>query len=205
MEPVSKSAPNGIAWELPDLEHVRIIRKQVGWTQLKLARESGLSQSFINKIERNEADPGYRTAKKIFQTLNTALANQESRDINNRTAKDIMVGNVEYVSSDQTVEIARQLMVKNNFSQLPVIDNGIVKGSITDKSLMSLENIERNKGDVVVREIMDKRFPVVDQDTRVETVRSLLEEYSAVLVDKGSGNEYGIITKHDFIKSMGLT
>src|SRR2546428_829210 len=44
-------------------------------------------------------------------------------------------------------------------------------------------------------------FPVVDPDTKLETLRHLLDEYHAVLVDKGN-KDYGIVTKHDLLKAM---
>ena len=183
--------------ELPDLAEIRVIRKQLGWTQRELAKATRLSQSFVNKIERNEADPGYRTAKGICQVLQQALTKKKRHGVS-KTAQDIMTMNVEYVNSNQTVEEARKLMIKNDFSQLPVIDNGIVKGSITDRLLVRLGESDRVSR---IREIMERRFPVVDPDTKLETLRHLLDEYHAVLVDKGN-KDYGIVTKHDLLKAM---
>jgi predicted transcriptional regulator len=48
---------------------------------------------------------------------------------------------------------------------------------------------------------MERRFPVVDPDTKLDTLRHLLDEYHAVLVDKGN-EEYGIVTRHDLLKAM---
>jgi predicted transcriptional regulator len=50
--------------DLSDLAAIRVIRSQLGWAQHGLARATDLSQSFINKIERNETDPGYRAGKR---------------------------------------------------------------------------------------------------------------------------------------------
>ena len=183
--------------DLPDLAEIRIIRKELGWTQHGLARATGLSQSFINKIERNDADPGYRMAKKIFQTLQHGLAGKK-RPVENKTAQDIMAMIVEYVTSNQTVDDARKMMIRNDFSQLPVIDNGMVKGSITDRLLIGHADSDIT---TKVRDIMERRFPVVDTDTKLETLRHLLSEYHAVLVNKGS-KEYGIVTKHDLLKAI---
>ena len=194
--------------ELPDLAQIRILRLRLGWTQRKLAQEAAISQSFVNKVERNEADPAYKTVKAIFHVLTEALLAKTKNNGRRKTARDIMAPHVEFVSSSQTVEEARRLMIKKDFSQLPVIDNGINKGSITDKLLISLDG-ESDRLRTII-DLMDKRFPVVDPDTKFETLRYLLDEYSAVLVDKGRNSvgdkykekEYGIITKHDLIKSM---
>jgi len=188
---------------LPDLAEIRIIRnRQLGWTQRQLAQAAGLSQSFINKIERNEADPGYRTAKRIFETLSDASAKKKRMNqspIRNITAVDIMAGNVKYVTSSQTIEEVKKIMIKNDYSQLPVIDNGIVKGSITDKLLVRQK--EASAKGTKVKDIMERRFPVVDPDTKIETLRHLLEDYHAVLIDKGN-REHGIVTRHDLLMAM---
>jgi predicted transcriptional regulator len=187
--------------ELPDLLEIKLMRDRLGWTQKKLAQACGVSQSYINKIERSEADPGYRKAKEIFRVLGEALAGQQN-PARKKTARDIMTRHAGYISSNQTVEEARRMMLKNDYSQLPVIDNGIVKGSITDRRLMSLlsntdDDVRPNQR---VSEVMDRKFPVADLDTKLETLRHLLEEYPAVLVNKGS-KEFGIVTKHDLLKA----
>src|SRR5437870_13546294 len=77
------------------------------------------------------------TTKGIFQVLQEAITKKKRHGLS-KTAQDIMTMNAEYVNSNQTVEEARKLIIKNDFSQLPVIDNGIVKGSITDRLLVRL-------------------------------------------------------------------
>ena len=180
----------------PDLAEIRLVRQKLGWTQRKLAQSTGLSQSYINKIERNESDPGYRTAKQIFKVL--AEATKKERNQDKKTASDFMTALVESVSSSTKLAKAIDIMLKNDYSQLPVIDNGIVKGSITDRLLVSLDNssMEGKVGD-----IMAKGFPIVDSDARIEVLQRLLEEYPAVLVNTGDKN-YGIVTKHDLIKAL---
>jgi predicted transcriptional regulator len=57
-----------------------------------------------------------------------------------------------------------------------VIDNGIIKRSITDEALMSLDIVDGGRSDsrcLKIRDVMDKRFPVVDPDTKIETLRYL--------------------------------
>ena len=186
--------------ELPDLLEIKLMRDRLGWTQKKLAQACGVSQSYINKIERSEADPGYRKAKEIFRVLCEALANEQD-PTKKKTARDIMTRHAGHISSNQTVEEARRIMLKNDYSQLPVIDNGIVKGSITDRRLISLlNNTDKARPNQKVSEVMDRKFPVADLDTKLETLRHLLEEYPAVLVNKGN-KEFGIVTKHDLLNA----
>ena len=178
--------------QLPDLVEIRILREKLGWTQRKLGQRCGLSQSYINKIERNESNPSYKTVKRIFEVLTDG---SKRRGEDSKTAGDIMVGYLQYVSTTDTIEYARRLMAKNDYSQLPVIDSGILKGSITDKIILAIDERGLKVGDV-----MGKKFPLVDIDTSLGTVRHILEDYSAVLVDRGS-RQYGIITKQNLLRA----
>jgi predicted transcriptional regulator len=155
---------------------------------------SGLSQSYINKLERGEANPGYKLVKNMFDMMRR----QELKGgIDKRTAGDLMVGNAVFVSTATTVEQARKLMIRHDYSQLPVIESGIIKGSITDRTVVSLDQSKRGS---TVGEIMEAKFPVVSPETKLETVKHMLADVPAVLVDKGD-RQYGIITKHTLLRA----
>jgi predicted transcriptional regulator len=110
-----------------------------------------------------------------------------------------MLGNVVYVSTATKVEEARKIMIRHDFSQLPVIDNGIIKGSITDRTMVNIDP-SQSKG-LKVGEVMEAKFPVVSPETKLETVKHMLADVQAVLVDKGDRQQYGIITKHTLLKA----
>lgn len=180
--------------QLPDLNEVRIWRVRLGWSQQKLGRMCGLSQSYINKLERGEANPGYKIVKHIFEVMKQHyLKSKEEK----KTAADLMLGSVAYVTTSDTIEEARKIMIKHDYSQLPVIDNGIVKGSITDRKLIALDPAQKGSK---ISSVMEARFPVVSLDTKLDTVRHILADAQAVLVDKGD-KQYGIITKHTLLKA----
>jgi predicted transcriptional regulator len=184
---------------LPDIEEVKIIRERLGMTQRKLARACDISQSFINKIERNEANPGYKTVKIIFEALNEgANRNYNQSKDSSKAAKDVMVNSVENVSTKDSVEDARKKMLKYGYSQLAVIDSEIVKGSITDRLIISLKK-EKEEG-AKVGQVMGKKFPIVSPETKLETISHILGEHPAVLVDRGE-KQYSIVTKHDLLKA----
>lgn len=180
--------------DLPDLNEIRIWRTKLGWSQQKLGRMCGISQSYVNKLERGEANPGYKVVKIIFETIEQ---HHLKGNLEKRTASDLLLGNVAYVSTHSKVEEARRLMIKNDYSQLPVIDNGTVKGSITDKKLITIEPSQR---EIKIGKVMEPKFPIISPDTKLETVKHMLADVPAVLVDKGE-RQYGIITKHDLLKA----
>jgi predicted transcriptional regulator len=47
---------------------------------------------------------------------------------------------------------------------------------------------------------MEPKFPIVSADTKLETIRHMLADFQAVLIDKGYG-QYGIITKNKLLKA----
>lgn len=179
---------------LPDLNEIRIWRAKLGWSQQKLGRMCGISQSYVNKLERGEANPGYKVVKIIFETIEQ---HHLKGNMEKRTASDLMLGNVAYVSTHSTVEEARRLMIKNDYSQLPVIDNGTVKGSITDRKLITIDPSQK---EIKIGKVMEPKFPIISPDTKLETVKHILADVPAVLVDKGE-RQYGIITKHTLLKA----
>ena len=101
---------------LPSLEEIKKRRKVLGLTQTQLAKEAGVSQSLIAKLEVGKLEPTYTNAKKIFFVLDK-LENKSSKK-----AKDIMSNKIIKIESKDQVRNAIKLMKKNNISQLPVFD-----------------------------------------------------------------------------------
>ena len=48
-----------------DITHLKKIRKQLDLTQYAFAKEAGISQSMVAKIESGKLDPTYSYIKKI--------------------------------------------------------------------------------------------------------------------------------------------
>ncbi len=65
-------APEGTKDLMPQVL-VRMIREQIGMTQVQLARRCGMSQSNVADIERGKVDVQVGTLQKIFQALSCRL------------------------------------------------------------------------------------------------------------------------------------
>ncbi len=103
------------------------------------------------------------------------------------------------VSSETSIRDALKIMNQNNVSQLPVVDTGESTGSIEEGQLMAklFENQERIDG--LVREVMEKPFPMLSVYDRLEKAKALFaKKYPAILVEQ-NGEIRGIITKSDII------
>ncbi|MCD6421167.1 MAG: CBS domain-containing protein, partial [Thaumarchaeota archaeon] len=83
-------------------------------------------------------------------------------------------------------------------SQLPVLSGGRVVGSISEatiaRRLEEIKSLETRVG-----EIMDEAFPTIPEDSSIDLVRRLLQEYPAILLQK-NGRITGIVTKADLFK-----
>lgn len=182
---------------IPTPEELKRLRLQAGLTQKELAERAGVSQSLIARIESGSVDPRISTLRRII----SAIPFRERF----KTASQIMCSPVIYVTPDDTIRKAVDLMEKHGISQLPVIDGDTVVGSVKENSLIREVSRSRDPYEIFdkkVREIMDEAFPMVSPSTSIiEILSSFLYAKPAVLV-VDRGKVQGIITKIDIIKAM---
>lgn len=114
-------------------------------------------------------------------------------------AKERTIPGVITIDIAATVREAADMMRQYNVSQLPVLDTGILVGSLREEVLMKalLEN-PKMYSDYVAK-VMEKPFPIVEPGADLEQVYKLLIRGSpAVVVGKENRLE-GIITRIDVI------
>jgi predicted transcriptional regulator len=172
------------------LKDIKQARVRAGITQAELAKEAGVSQSVIAKIESGRVDPSYTIAQKILSAL------EQRRMSNSPKALDVMHTSVVSVKSSVKVSDAVKLMKKHSISQLPVQDERIM-GIVTESTIMShLNELKSSVGD-----IMEATPPIVPPSADLTVVSSLLQHYPIVLVVE-KGVLVGIITKSDVIAAL---
>ncbi|MGC8564828.1 MAG: CBS domain-containing protein [Thermoplasmata archaeon] len=186
---------------LPSVREIKNLRKKAGLTQKELANLTGLSQSYIARLERGDLNPTYENVKKIFSILENEITKVEGTTLK---ANDIMSKNVISVQTTDTLEKVMKLLLDYGFSQLPVIDNGVLVGSITDSRIG--QNIANGKAisdlkKMFVLDVMEEPFPQISESTPIKVVSYLLKQYQALLV-VNKGKITGIITKSDLLKSL---
>ncbi len=178
---------------MEDLSTIRIRRKQLGITQKQLAKKAGVSQSLIAKIERGKIDPRYSFVVAIFNALNE-LETQQMISVKKKMRRGVIT-----VAPKDSIDKALMLMKQHGISQLPVKEKDIVVGSLSEEALFT-QLIEH--GDDVKKkrccDVMEPPFPIVDENTPLDTVKHLLKTQKAVLIIK-KGKLVGIITKSDVI------
>lgn len=106
------------------------------------------------------------------------------------------------VGPDATLTEAISLMQESDISQLPVIENGKIIGSLTETKVLSTLVSNPSLRGHNVREFIGKPFPVVNEKMSVENLYKMLDsETSAVIVQRGD-NSFEIITKSDLILAI---
>jgi predicted transcriptional regulator len=179
--------------ELPTPEGIKKKRIKLGLTQSELALRASVSQPLIARIESGDVDPRLSTIKSIV----TALEEMEKSRV---TAKDLMTFPVISLPPEETIDQAVKLMDKHGFSQLPVLENGVPIGSISESALVQAMG-SRDIGRISnarVRELMEDSFPAVAPRTEMGTISALLEANHAVLVME-MGKVVGVITKYNIM------
>ncbi len=186
---------------LPDIKEIKNMRKKANITQKELASMTGLSQSYIARLESGDLNPTYENVRKIFSILEEEISRVEGKE---KKASDIMTKDITYVETEDPLEKAMKILLEKGFSQLPVFENGILVGSITDSKIgqkiangVSTSDLRKFK----VKDFMDEPFPQVPENTPIKIVSYLLKNYQAVLVTS-MGKVTGIITKSDLLKIL---
>lgn len=117
--------------------------------------------------------------------------------LKNRGFQDIVTVDVE-----QSVLETFNIMKSLNISQIPLTQQGMVIGKVTESDILSalLENPSLKSS--AVNEIATKPFPFVDLNTSIDKISSLINKDSqAVLVEDEFG-KINIITQYDIINAI---
>jgi cystathionine beta-synthase len=110
-----------------------------------------------------------------------------------------------WVGPDDSAETAIQRLRQHDISQMPVIDNGKLLGSIREITVARLLHDQRDPNAVPVREIMARPLPQVELNADVsEVYRLLMSGHSGVMVTRG-GVIAGIVTRIDLVNFWEAT
>jgi len=178
---------------IPTPEELKARREALGIRQTELAARAGISQSMVARIEAGSVDPRTSTLRKILHVLNTA---EQTR----MTAAHVMHTPVFSVQASEPVTRAVEIMNLNNISQIPVVEDGVPVGCISESAIVSVieeQSAHRGHG-LAVKNFMEPGFPTVPPGMDIETVVRILQNHHAVLV-MDAGVVTGVITKHDLI------
>ena len=107
------------------------------------------------------------------------------------------------VKTTDTVKQAFNIMKENDISQMPVMDNGKMVGSITENSVLSylLEN-PLNNTEKKVETIMDEAFPIVQEDLPYRQLAKHMSKKVNAVIAKDKAGALHVLTKYDIIQAV---
>jgi predicted transcriptional regulator len=177
--------------DLPTPADLRERRTELGLTQSELADEAEVSQPLIARIEGGDVDPRLSTLRRIVNALDAAEG-----DIVRAT--ELMHETVIHVAPEDTISEAVGKMEEEAYSQLPVLQDGVPVGSISQGDLVQLDEEARSDA---IREHMAESFPTVSTTATLDELTGLLEHYKGVMVTE-DGETVGIITEADIASRL---
>ncbi len=107
------------------------------------------------------------------------------------------------VQKDHTVRDVMKVMKEHDISQMPVMDNGSVVGSVTENAVLNyiLENPLQNS-EKSVEAIMNEPFPSVQLDLPCSRLRQYINKRIPAVVAKDQTGAMHVITKYDIIQAL---
>lgn len=107
------------------------------------------------------------------------------------------------VRQNDTVRFAFDLMKSHDISQLPVVDQEAIVGSLSESAVLNflLENPLRN-GDRPVSDIMAEPLPIVDEYLPFSQLRNYISKQIPAVLARDKAGIYHIITQYDMIQTV---
>jgi len=123
-----------------------------------------------------------------------------------KTFKDIVNGRkanrLVSVQSSQTVADAVELMKKYDIEQIPVMNQNNIIGSLSESGLFQKIFSNPEIKNATVGSVLEHAYPVVDFETPVERLGSLITKENGAVLAKDETGAYHIVTKYDVIQSL---
>ncbi|MEM1326946.1 MAG: pyridoxal-phosphate dependent enzyme [Bacteroidota bacterium] len=111
----------------------------------------------------------------------------------------------EFIGIQQTESVRQvfDLMREKEISQMPVMDNGTIVGSVTESNVLSyiLENPMQHPN-VAVQEIMSAPFPVVESDLSFRQLGKFFDRKIPAVISKDRAGDLHILTQYDIIQAL---
>jgi cystathionine beta-synthase len=106
------------------------------------------------------------------------------------------------IEPQHTVAEAVELMKKYDIEHIPVMNGNGPIGAVSETGLFLKVFSNPEIKNSTVESVMEKPFPVVEFDTPVERLGSLINKENGAVLAKDEKGEYHIVTKYDVIQSL---
>lgn len=150
-------------------------------------------------------DSGTRYIGKIFN--DDWMRDRGFMDSGKQTAQDIInkkgALKLVFATKENSVKQAINLMTENDISQLPIMENNECVGTVHEKDLFKYVIEHQDNQNEKLEQIVKSPLPVISPRTTIEEMSGIIDQNNPALLVKKSDGTFGIITRHDIIKSLG--
>jgi cystathionine beta-synthase len=186
----------------------------------RLAREEGIFCGYSagsciqgllqlkNKLKKDDVvvlilhDHGSRYVAKVYN--DQWMAERGFLDV--KTFRDIVSARGKQrtitIAPGETVAKAVELMKQYDIEHIPVIRGEELAGSISESGLFQKVFSNPDIRNEIVEQVMDKSFPLVDFETPVEKLGTLINKENGAVLAKDETGTYHIVTKYDVIQAL---
>ncbi len=107
------------------------------------------------------------------------------------------------VNADHSVKEILAMMKQNDISQLPVMKEGEIIGSVSESALLEfvLNNPMQNS-DKSASEIMEEAFPTVDMDMNAKEINRYMTKKTPAVITKDATGTMHILTQYDILQAL---
>ena len=106
------------------------------------------------------------------------------------------------VESSHSIADAAELMKKYDIEHIPVMLQGEPVGSISENGLFQKMFSNADIRHMKVGELQEPPFPVVDFNTPVERIGTLINRENGAVLSRDESGNYHIVTKYDIIQAL---
>jgi cystathionine beta-synthase len=118
--------------------------------------------------------------------------------VNGRSSKQKLI----HIEPSQSISDVVELMKKYDIEHIPVVSNGEIVGSISENGLFQKMFSNPDIKSLSASELLENPFPIVDFNTPVERISSLITKENGAVLGRDETGNYHIVTKYDIIQSM---
>jgi cystathionine beta-synthase len=108
------------------------------------------------------------------------------------------------IQSDKTILEAINKIKELNISQLPVVRNEMIVGKVTENDIFSCLFEDPTIKSNPISEIMTKAFPIVDLNTSIDKISTLINKDNTAVMVLDEFNKLEIITQFDIINAISI-
>ena len=106
------------------------------------------------------------------------------------------------IKPTQTVSEAVDMMKKFDIENIPVMNGNGPVGSVSETGLFQKMFNTKDLQDATIETVMEAAYPIVEFDTPVERLGSLINKGNGAVLAKDDKGDFHIVTKYDVIQSL---